>query len=60
MEWTKSIPFVLSANLHSGTTLVNYPFDDGHGARAKTGDNELFVSLAYSYARGHKRMFKVS
>ncbi|KAI6205307.1 Peptidase-M14 domain-containing protein [Aphelenchoides besseyi] len=58
MEWTRSIPFVLSANLHSGTTLVNYPWDDGHGARARTGDNELFVALAYSYSRGHKRMWK--
>ncbi|KAI6173546.1 Carboxypeptidase D [Aphelenchoides besseyi] len=58
MEWTQSIPFVLSANLHSGTTLVNYPWDDGHGARARTGDNELFVALAYSYSRGHKRMWK--
>jgi carboxypeptidase D len=37
---------------------VNYPFDDGHGTRAKTGDNELFMTLSYSYAKAHKRMFK--
>ncbi|CAD5228922.1 unnamed protein product [Bursaphelenchus okinawaensis] len=58
MDWTKSIPFVLSANLHSGTALVNYPFDDGVGDRSKTKDNNLFVLIAYSYARAHKRMAK--
>ncbi|KAK6054194.1 zinc carboxypeptidase [Cooperia oncophora] len=47
MKWTKSIPFILSASLHGGTTLVNYPFDD-HPTRSASRryspspDNELF------------------
>ncbi|GMT03216.1 hypothetical protein PENTCL1PPCAC_25390 [Pristionchus entomophagus] len=65
MRWTKSIPFVLSANLHGGTAIVNYPFDDAPVNRLRirrnyspAPDNELFVRLAYSYARAHKRMWK--
>uniref|UniRef100_A0A8R1I647 Peptidase_M14 domain-containing protein n=1 Tax=Caenorhabditis japonica TaxID=281687 RepID=A0A8R1I647_CAEJA len=63
MNWTRQIPFVLSANLHGGTTLVNYPFDDfptrtRQSHYAPSPDNSLFVRLAYSYARGHERMWK--
>ncbi|GMT34529.1 hypothetical protein PFISCL1PPCAC_25826 [Pristionchus fissidentatus] len=66
MRWTKSIPFVLSANLHGGTAIVNYPFDDApirkrmrrYSQYSPAPDNELFVRLAYSYARAHKRMWK--
>ncbi|VDN08461.1 unnamed protein product [Thelazia callipaeda] len=60
IRWTKAIPFVLSANLHDGSTVVNFPYDDGRieGVEAKTGDHELFVQLAYSYARAHKFMWK--
>ncbi|CAB3400528.1 unnamed protein product [Caenorhabditis bovis] len=63
MNWTRQIPFVLSANLHGGTTLVNYPFDD-YPTRSRQShyspspDNALFVRIAYSYARGHDRMWK--
>ncbi|CAI5454880.1 unnamed protein product [Caenorhabditis angaria] len=63
MNWTRHVPFILSANLHGGTTLVNYPFDD-YPTRNKqhnyspSPDNALFVRLAYSYARGHERMWK--
>uniref|UniRef100_A0A914Z7U6 Peptidase M14 carboxypeptidase A domain-containing protein n=1 Tax=Panagrolaimus superbus TaxID=310955 RepID=A0A914Z7U6_9BILA len=58
MEWSKSVPFVLSANLHGGTNIVNYPFDDFQHGRSRTGDHDVFVTLAYSYARAHLNMYK--
>uniref|UniRef100_A0A914P3X7 Peptidase M14 carboxypeptidase A domain-containing protein n=1 Tax=Panagrolaimus davidi TaxID=227884 RepID=A0A914P3X7_9BILA len=58
MEWSKSVPFVLSANLHGGTNIVNYPFDDFQHGRSRTGDHDIFVTLAYSYARAHSNMYK--
>ncbi|VDL77063.1 unnamed protein product [Nippostrongylus brasiliensis] len=32
MEWLKSYPFVVSANLHGGSLVANYPFDDSETA----------------------------
>uniref|UniRef100_A0A7E4VVU3 Peptidase_M14 domain-containing protein n=1 Tax=Panagrellus redivivus TaxID=6233 RepID=A0A7E4VVU3_PANRE len=58
MEWALSVPFVLSANLHGGTSIVNYPFDDSQFGKSKTGDHDVFVKLAYSYARAHPSMWK--
>lgn len=64
IDWTLKNPFVMSANFHGGTRVVNYPFDDDenpytdHGVFSKTNDHEIFVKLAYTYARSHNNMWK--
>lgn len=60
MNWTRSIPFVLSANLHNGALVANYPYDDsakdfirGHDSitvRNPTEDNKMFKYLALTYS----------
>lgn len=56
IRWIKSIPFVLSANLHGGALVANYPFDSSMGNEnsnpqaSYTPDNEVFVLLAKTYS----------
>ncbi|XP_059487173.1 carboxypeptidase D-like [Neocloeon triangulifer] len=55
IEWTKSYPFVLSANLHGGSVVANYPFD-GQAPGQVSGqpnyapDDAVFQHLAHLYA----------
>lgn len=61
MKWLKSIPFVLSANLHGGSLVANYPFDDtkeGHSVYSKSPDDAIFLQLAKSYSLAHSTMHK--
>lgn len=65
MRWTKSIPFVLSANLHNGALVANYPYDDRasdvqtiNGRQGSNGkeanpseDDAMFVHLAQTYSK---------
>ena len=47
-QWLRDIPFVLSANIHGGALVANYPFDgsnDGHRRKSLTPDNAVFVSV---------------
>lgn len=61
MNWTLSMPFVLSANLHGGALVANYPFDDtaidllsdrisSVTHYNPTDDNAMFMHLAKTYA----------
>ncbi|XP_005335285.2 carboxypeptidase N catalytic chain [Ictidomys tridecemlineatus] len=63
IHWMRSFNFVLSANLHGGAVVANYPYDKSPGHRFRnpyrttnspTPDDKLFRKLAkvYSYAHG--------
>ena len=62
MQWILSYPFVLSANLHGGSLVANYPYDDSDsgkdGIYTASADDKLFVELSYQYARAHTNMWK--
>ncbi|ESO08248.1 hypothetical protein HELRODRAFT_75388 [Helobdella robusta] len=59
MAWSQANDFVLSANLHGGSLVANYPYDDatdGNSVYSKCPDDETFRMLASSYARAHPYM----
>ncbi|XP_078404147.1 carboxypeptidase D-like isoform X1 [Cetorhinus maximus] len=61
MEWLQKTPFVLSANLHGGSLVVNYPYDDdaeGIIVYSKSPDDAIFKQLALSFAKENSPMFE--
>lgn len=63
MNWIRSEPFVLSANLHGGSVVASYPFDDSSrhkvsGFDSSTPDDAVFRLLAHTYANNHAEMHK--
>ena len=62
MSWSQQFPFVLSANLHGGSLVANYPFDDTPnkmdqaGHTWKSEDDETFQLLSRVYSLNHPRM----
>jgi subtilisin-like proprotein convertase family protein len=59
MQWAADRRINLSANLHGGALVVNYPFDDNPellGVYSPSPDQELFVSVSRSYADNHPEM----
>ncbi|XP_070761493.1 carboxypeptidase D [Enoplosus armatus] len=59
MNWLKSIPFVLSANLHGGSLVVNYPYDDDKNSPSQysqSPDDKLFQQLSRAYSQENPLM----
>lgn len=61
MNWIVNNKFVLSANLHGGSVVASYPFDDSaqhkpSGEYSATPDDAVFRLLAHTYANKHKTM----
>ena len=62
MSWSNKYPFVLSANLHGGSLVANYPFDETDNPRDMSGvfslspDDETFKILALAYSQSHPKM----
>ncbi|XP_029467086.1 carboxypeptidase D [Rhinatrema bivittatum] len=60
MSWLQSYPFVLSANLHGGSLVVNYPYDDderGLAVYSKSPDDAIFQQLALAYSEENAQMY---
>ncbi|OTF71080.1 carboxypeptidase D precursor-like protein [Euroglyphus maynei] len=60
MQWLKQYPFVLSASLHGGALVVNYPFDNNKAMiknETKCPDDDVFRYLSLLYSKNHPYMY---
>jgi carboxypeptidase D len=62
MKWILKENFVLSANLHGGSVVASYPYDETiyhtDNTYGKSPDDSLFRYLARTYANKHLIMNK--
>ena len=57
MQWTWEHNFVLSANMHTGALVANYPFDGPNtGVYSAAPDDDLFIQISRCYADSHPNM----
>lgn len=67
MNWSLATQFVLSANLHGGALVANFPFDDSakdfssnrdpKTEKNPTEEDDIFRHLANTYASAHRSMY---
>jgi len=62
IEWLESNPFVLSANLHNGDLVANYPYDLSRSGKPSeynpSPDDAVFKHVSHVYADNHPEMGK--
>ena len=59
MEWSWGHNFTLSANMHSGALVANYPFDGPtSGVYSACPDDDLFINLSLIYSENHPTMYQ--
>ena len=59
IDWIENHHFVLSANLHNGALVANYPYDNSHAGRnvyTPTSDEDIFRQLSLTYSYSHPTM----
>ena len=59
IDWIQTNPFVLSANLHNGALVANYPYDNTatqDSVYSDSPDDSIFRQLAKTYSFAHDTM----
>lgn len=60
MDWSAQNDFILAANFHTGSLVVNYPYDNNGiavtGQYAKSPDDQLYMDLSAIYASANPYM----